>query len=192
MKMICGNNHQFFHHIKNYTESQIGPACCSCSSSETLKIKIDFRTKLTISSTNFRRGNLNLNLSSLTKNVVAIFNMKWPKLCSTLRRRENIVAVQERLTRAKERRWRKKVIGCNSGMNWDAEGERSREWLHKKRYTHQHSWHRASDSNVFTSTLFKLLESHFPIADVIFMLNYTKKDSLHKIRAGRLHFNITQ
>lgn len=45
-------------------------------------------------------------------------------------------------------------------------------------------WHHASDSNVFTSTLFKLLESHFPIADVIFMLNYTKTNSCIKFELG--------
>lgn len=35
-------------------------------------------------------------------------------------------------------------------------------------------WHCARVSNEFKSTLFKLFESHFPIADVIFMLNYTE------------------
>lgn len=52
-------------------------------------------------------------------------------------------------------------------------------------------WHRAKDSNVFKSALFKLFKSHFPDADVIFMLNYT--EHFFNIRDGRCisHCSIT-
>lgn len=102
---------------KKAIQIQIGPACFS--SSVMLKIKIDFRTKLTISSTTFRLGNLNLNLSSFTKNLVAIFNVKWPKLCSAFRRRDFIHRCNARGKSKSESDGdggRRKVIGCNNEM----------------------------------------------------------------------------